>query len=421
MNRRAFIKLAVAGAASAATYSAWPDDGLFNPCLGAPLPPDLANHELLAAAWDGLDAHQVWDVHTHLIGVGDGGTGVWITPKMQSWMHPIQSAQRYFYQNAGCAERAGYVDEDYREWLVKLAGDFKPGAKFMLLGFDYHHDDAGRRDLEHSAYHTPDQYAAQVARAYPERFEWIASIHPYRPDAVAALEDAVKNGARAVKWLPPAMGMDPASPKCDAFYAALARLNIPLLTHGGEELAVHGGAAQEFGNPLRLRRALDHGVRVLIAHCASLGASVDLDKGANGPAVSNFELFARLMNESRYERLVFGECSALTQINRMGGELKTIIERNEWHTRLVNGSDYPLPGVMPLFWLSRFVDQHYIDAATAKVLSAIRRHNPLLFDFVLKRHLSVNGKKLANAVFESRRVFELASRSQPRASLERIR
>ena len=34
------------------------------------------------------------------------------------------------------------------------------------------------------------------------------SIHPYRPDAVAALEQAKADGARAVKWLPPAMGID---------------------------------------------------------------------------------------------------------------------------------------------------------------------------------------------------------------------
>lgn len=405
LNRRSFIQLAVLGAAAVSTPRAWAYEGIFNPCPNAPIPDNLLQHEVVAAAWEGLDVSQVWDCHVHVAGVGDAGTGVWITPKMQSWLHPIQYIQRYFYQNAGCAERTGHVDNDFRERLVRLTGDFKPGAKFMLLAFDFHHDAVGQRDAEHSAYHTPDNYAAQLAAAYPERFEWIASIHPYRTDAVAALETAVEHGARAIKWLPPAMGMDPASPKCDAFYAALARLNIPLLTHGGEELAVHGAAAQEFGNPLRLRRALEHGVRVVVAHCASRGSSVDLDKGEHGPRTSSFELFTRLMDEPRYESLLFGELSALTQVNRMGVPLKTIITRSEWHPRLVNGSDYPLPGVMPLFSPSRLVDEKYIDAATAKVLSAIRRYNPILFDFVLKRHLAVDGKKLAAAAFESRRVF----------------
>jgi mannonate dehydratase len=409
VNRRTVIKLGMLAAAGVAVHRAWPDGGLFNPCRGAALPESLANHEVVRTAWDGLDASRVWDCHAHLIGVGDGDSGVWITPKMTSFIHPIQSVQKYFYQNAGCAERTGHVDADYRDRMLNLANQFRPGAKFMLLAFDYHHDETGARDLENSAYHTPDHYAASVARAHPDRFEWLASIHPYRAEAVTALEQAIKNGARGVKWLPPAMGMDPASPKCDAFYAALARLKIPLLTHGGEELAVHGGAAQAFGNPLKLRRPLDHGVRVVVAHCASLGASIDLDKGENGPLVDNFELFARLMSEPRHDGLLFGETSALTQINRMDNALKTVIERGEWHARLVNGSDYPLPGIMPLFSLKRFVDARYLDAATAEVLAEVRSYNALLFDFLLKRHLTVNGKKLGAAVFESRRVFEPAA------------
>lgn len=405
MQRRAFLKLAALGAAGVAAPRAWGFEGIFNPCQDGPMPDRLLTHEIVTAAWEGLNAEQVWDCHVHMIGVGDSDSGIWITPKMQSWLHPIQSIQRYFYQNAACAEHAGQIDNDFRNHLVSLARDFKPGAKFMLLAFDFHHDTSGHVDHEHSAYYTPDNYAARIARAYPERFEWIASVHPYRPDAVAALEAAVANGARAIKWLPPAMGMDPASPQCDEFYAALASLKIPLLSHGGDELAVHSSSAQALGNPLRLRRALDHGVRVVVAHCATLGTGVDLDKGDNGPLVANFDLFARLMEEPRYEHLLFGELSALTQINRMGTPLKTLLTRTEWHTRLVNGSDYPLPGVMPLFSPSSFVDENYFDAATAKVLSEIRRYNPMLFDFVLKRQLSANGKKFAPAAFESGRVF----------------
>ena len=41
-------------------------------------------------------------------------------------------------------------------------------------------------------------------------------------------------GAVAVTWLPPAMGIDPASKRCDALYDAVLRLDLPLLSHGGE-------------------------------------------------------------------------------------------------------------------------------------------------------------------------------------------
>jgi len=47
-----------------------------------------------------------------------------------------------------------------------------------------------------------------------------------------------------------------------------------------------------------------------------------------------------------------------------------------------------------------------LDAAAGPVLSEIRTHNPLLFDFVLKRSLRRNGKGLAAGVFKTRRFFE---------------
>ncbi|MBI3545746.1 MAG: amidohydrolase [Gammaproteobacteria bacterium] len=407
MKRRAVLGLFGAGAlaAGAGAWRSWPDEGIFNPCLAGRLPPKLAQHELVQAAWAGLDAEKVWDCHVHLIGVGDGGSGVWITPQMQSWQHPLQYTQRWFYQNAGCAERAGSVDADFLAHLVQLQRDMRPGNKLMLLAFEYHYAADGRRRLEQSSYHTPNDYARAVARRYPQLFEWIASIHPYRVDSEAVLEQAVKDGARAVKWLPSAMGMDPASAQCDRFYESLARLKIPLLTHGGEELAVHGAAQADLNNPLRLRRALDHGVRVIVAHCAALGQSTDLDRGPNGPPVDNFDLFTRLMNETRYEKLLYGEISATTQVNRVGPTLTTLLTRADWHPRLINGSDYPLPGVMPLFSLRRMVAAGYLAEAEAQVISEVRRYNPVLFDFLLKRHLRVGRQQFAPMVFESRRVF----------------
>jgi uncharacterized protein len=409
MKRRGFLAaIGVGGAAAIAGYRFWPDEGIRNPCL-SPLPDRLARHELVRAAFDGIDPAKLWDVHAHLIGVGDGGTGVWVTPKMDSLAHPLQSAQKRFYLNAGCADDGSDIDAAYVRRLMALQDAFPRGMRLMLLAFDYHYDASGARREALSTFHTPNAYALALARRFPERFVATASVHPYRADAVDALTQAAAAGARAVKWLPPAMGMDPAAPRCDRFYEALARLGLPLLTHAGEELAVAGGDTQEWGNPLRLRRALDHGVTVIVAHCASLGAGVDLDQGAHGPLRSNFELFARLMDEPRYRGRLYGEISALTQVNRLGA-LKTVIARGDWHERLVNGSDYPLPGVMPIFSLERMVKYGYLAAREAPVLSELRRYNALLFDFVLKRRLRHDGKFLPPVVFESRRVFAAAAR-----------
>jgi uncharacterized protein len=410
MNRRLFLRALGAGAlgiAGGCDFSL--EQGIFNPCLPDPTPQRLLDHNLVGASWQGVDPANFWDCHVHVAGVGDGHTGVWITPQMKSLFHPWQNLQRRFYLNASCAEREGSVDEDFVRRLLHCLAAFPRGAKAMLLAFDFHYDEDGARREDLSSFFIPNRYAAGLAQRFPDRLEWICSIHPYRADAIDELHWSAGQHARAVKWLPSAMGMDPASPKCDRFYQALARLNLPLLTHGGEEKAVHGGSMSELNNPLRLRRPLDQDVRVIIAHCASLGESIDIDRGPNGPRLDGFELFQRLMDEPRYEGRLFGDISAVTQANRAESILATLIRRVEWHARLINGSDYPLPGVVPLFSPRRFVKQQFLTDAQAQVLSEIRRYNPLLFDFVLKRNLVSGGKHFTPVVFESRRLFELNS------------
>ena len=381
------------------------DDTLLNPCLPVELPEPLARHEIVGGAWDGIDPAQVWDCHVHLAGTGDSGQGPWLNPAMSSLWNPLEYVRRLVMLNAACVDMSA-VDVSFVQRLHALCEGLPPGCRALLLAFDRYHDEHGTPHAAHSAFHIPDRYAATVARAHPERFGWIASVHPYRADAVEALERAVREGALAVKWLPVSMGMDPASPRCDGFYRALARLDVPLLTHGGDEAAVHGKREDHLANPLRLRRALDHGVRVIVAHCASLGRGVDLDRGPGGPLVPNFELFARLMAEPRYGRLLYGDVSAIVQRNRIGECLPALLERSDWHDRLLFGSDYPLPGVIPLISVGRLTDLGLLDPRDTPVLVELRRHNPLLFDFVLKRRLVWQGKRLGARVFETRRVFE---------------
>jgi mannonate dehydratase len=379
---------------------------MWNPCL-ARLPRRLAEHELVRSAWQGLDPAQVWDTHAHLVGTGDSGSGVVVNPRMESLLNPAEYARRLLFLNAGCAHDApGSVDRAYVERILNLMDGMRPGAKIVLFAFDRVHDERGAVQWDRTGFYVPNAYARDTARAHPQVFEWVASVHPYRADCVEALERAKAEGARAVKWLPAAMGMDPASPRCDRFYAAAARLALPVISHAGLERAVMGTDTQDHGNPLKLRRALDAGVRVVVAHCASLGQDRDLDQGPAGPHVDSFELFARLMQEPRYAGRVFGEISAMTQVNRAGGSLARVLEREEWQPRLLNGSDYPLPGLMPIFSVEYIVSLGLLDAAAAPVIAQIRAHNPLLFDFVLKRSLRANGRAFAASVFQTRRFFE---------------
>ena len=399
----------MAGVSALAAWRLWPEQGLWNPCL-APLPRHLAEHDLVRAAWEGIDPAKVWDSHAHLVGVGDSASGIRINPRMQSLLNPLAYAQRAFFLNAACADSApGGVDEAYVARLSALMGELRGGAKLLLFAFERAHDDKGEVLWDHTGFYVPDSYARDISKKFGAIFEWVASIHPYRGDCVEALDQAKRDGARAVKWLPSAMGIDPGSPQCDRFYAAAARLNLPLISHGGQERAVEGLGAHDHGNPLRLRRALDAGVRVVVAHCASMGQDRDLDHGGGGPYVNSFELFSRMMGEARYVGRLFGDLSAVLQSARAGIALARVIREGAWHQRLLNGSDYPLPGVMPLFSTDHLVSLGLLDPAAGPVLTKIRRYNPLLFDFVAKRALRAEGKALSASVFETRGFFESLS------------
>ncbi len=408
MNRRQFLQRA--GFASLAAlgltgWSQWPQGGVVNPCK-AGLPPALARHELMAAVWDGLDPAQVWDCHAHLVGVGDGDSGAWANPRMDSPLSPWQYLQKLLYLNAGCVHNAaGQVDASFVARVNNLMDGFPAGVKIMLFAFDWAYAENGQRMIADSAFHVPDAYAARVAHSNPGRIEWVASIHPYREDALEALALAVSSGARAVKWLPAAMGIDPAAPRCDGFYQALAQSGLPLITHAGHELAVAGKARQDYGNPLKLRRALDHGVRVVVAHCASHGEDRDLDVAADGPRLPSFALFVRLMGETRFAGKLFADISAVTQFNR-ADVLETLLTRRDWHGRLLNGSDYPLPGILPLISPQSLAARGLLAETALPFLLELREHNPLLFDFALKRLLRKNGASFPRQVFETRPFFE---------------
>ena len=399
-RRRMLAALAASAAVVPASAQAF---RLFNPCLDPVLPEPLASHDIVAGALDGIEPGKVIDAHVHLLGIGGGPNGAWVGDQMLRWSNPLQYARFRFFLNASCVRFTEGASGAFLDRLLACHRAALPGSRLLLLAFDQVYDTRGRARPETTAFYVSNAYTRAVAARYPDELAWAASVHPYRADAVEALDAAVAGGALAVKWLPNAMGIDPASPRCDPFYEALARHRIPLLTHGGGERAVRGVGDDELGNPLRLRRALDHGVRVIIAHCASFGTGVDLDAGPDGPDVLNVDLFARLMDDPRYEDLLTGDISALTQSNRTAVALGKVLERTEWHDRLLNGSDYPLPGVPALFDLGDMVDLGFLPADAVAVLEAIQDHNPLLFDFVLKRTVSRHGVRFATGVFETAR------------------
>ena len=315
--------------------------------------------DLVKRAFDDIDPSRLVDYHTHVVGIGKGGTNAFVNPKMLTWRRPFDRLKFKVYLSAGAVTDVEHADEQIIERLVRLVSNIEGHGKYRLLAFDknYHRD--GTANLAKTEFYVPNDYVFTLVKRYPDLFEPVISVNPYRADALDELERGAKRGARMVKWLPNAMGIDPSDSLCDPFYQKMKELDLVLLSHGGEEKAVEAKEDQRHGNPLLLRRALDHGVKVIVAHCAGLGDNEDLDDPQR-KRVPNFDLFLRLMDDKRYEGLLFADISAMTQFNRIGKPLTTILQREDLHERLVNGSDYPLPAINVLIRTGALRKQGYI-------------------------------------------------------------
>ena len=356
--------------------------------------------DLIKRAFDQIDPQRLVDHHVHVAGLGVGGTNAFVNRKMRSWAHPFHRLKFKVYLSSAGVDAEQHADSQFVQRLANLVRQIDNHGKHRLLGFDKNYGPDGSVNLEKTEFYVPNEYVFKLSQDYPDLFLPNISVNPYRIDAIEELEKCAKRGARIVKWLPNAMGIDPSNSLCNPFYQKMKDLDLILLSHGGEEKAVEADEDQKLGNPLLLRRALDHGVKVIVAHCAGLGKNEDLERPGR-ERVDNFDLFLRLMDEKRYEGLVFGEISAMTQFNRLGKPLTTILASKELHERMINGSDYPLPAVNILIRTKPLVKHGYITETERHSLKEIYHYNPLLFDFVLKRTLKLPGteSRLPASVF----------------------
>src|SRR6266545_4165435 len=346
--------------------------------------------DLIRRAFKDIDSARLLDYHTHIAGIGNGTNGTFVNPKMRTWRHPFHKIKFKIYLSAGAVNDVERSDAQIVERLTRLVENIEGHGRHRLLAFDKHYRRDGTTNLAKTEFYVPNDYVFDLAAEHPDLFEPVISVNPYRPNALTELERGAQRGARMVKWLPNAMGIDPSDELCEPFYGKMKELDLVLLTHGGEEKAVEAKEDQRLGNPLLLRRALDHGVKVIVAHCAGLGDNEDL-ASPQRKRIPNFDLFLRLMDEKRYEGLLFADISAMTQYNRIGRPLTTILQREDLHERLVNGSDYPLPAINALIRTGALHKQGYVTREERVCLNEIYDYNPLLFDFVLKRAIKDPG------------------------------
>lgn len=354
---------------------------------------------LIEKSFADIKPENLVDHHVHIAGL-DKEQGTTVNARMFSWWKIFDRLKTAIYFSGSGVSDIEQANTQYIQRLVSLIVANKQHGKYHILAFDHNYNDDGTINEADSEFYTSNDYVVSIALKYPDIFVPVISVHPYRKDAIEQLEKFAKHGVRWIKWLPNAHNIDASSPRLDEYYNTMKKYNMTLLTHVGEEKAVHAEEAQKLGNPLLLRRPLDMGVKVVMAHCASLGENDDLDN--IGKKATSFDLFLRMMDIPKYERLLFGEISAITQFNRLPKPLLTLLEREDLQHRLINGSDYPLPAINVVIQTRKLVSYGMISPQERKYLNEIYSYNPLLFDYVLKRTIKhpKTGKSLDKQVFE---------------------
>ncbi len=385
-----------------------------------------SDKKILADAFSGFDISSLVDYHVHIVGSGQSGSGCYLTPKMTN---PFQSPFGYIKLRAFMSA-AGITmfnsDAAYEKRLIELCrhvhilpnklkkenavakedlenkshpevghGQNLGHNKMLTLAFEKVYDEDGSENISKTTLHIPNDYAMSFAARNSNECVASCSIHPYRLDCELELERCARRGIRVIKWLPNSMQIDPLSPLCDRFYRKVKELDMVILSHAGEEHSVSSaGLVNEYGNPLRLRRALDAGCKVIAAHLATEGSAVDLDKirdqgqkcclpaMCGQPREECFRLMVRLLNEKRYKNLLFADFSAIICIKR-AKYIREILDELD-HSRLVYGSDLPVPALNFAVVLRQLRFFGYIAKAQSAVLKKIYKCNPYLFDICCK-------------------------------------
>ena len=160
------------------------------------------------------------------------------------------------------AELGAALETRILSWIAASRVD-----RVVLLALDkaYHRD--GTPDWAATRLAVDNDAIADCAARNPKVL-FGASVHPFRPDALAELDRLAARGACLVKWLPSAQNIVVDDPACFPFYDRLAALRLPLLTHTGVEHTLPA-FSDALNDPRLLKPALDRGVVVIAAHCGT--------------------------------------------------------------------------------------------------------------------------------------------------------
>ena len=195
-------------------------------------------------------AGKTLDIHVHLFGTGDAGSGCRLSkatsegPLLKSLAAKLR-----------LRERAKTSDEGY---VLALAEQVEKSGldKAVILAQDAVYDQRGKPDWDKTHFYVPNDYLLQVVARYPQWMIPCVSINPQRADAIPELERCAAKGARVLKIHPPTQGVDLTDEKkYGKFFRRCADLRMVVMVHTGHE---HSAPVVNIG--LADPRRLDVGV-----------------------------------------------------------------------------------------------------------------------------------------------------------------
>ena len=274
------------------------------------------------------------DMHAHIVGNGLRGSGCWL--RVGAWHRPL-AAFMLRHIGMGVSTTAPEFDETYANHLAQLVRESSLCAA-VILAQDEVYDASGAK-LNFGSFYVPNDYVLKLAREH-EEFLPAVSIHPARHDALHELDRCREAGAVMLKLLPNCHNVDCNHPRYKKFWERMAEAKLPLLAHTGGEHTVPV-FEKRFSHPHTLRLPLECGVTVVAAHCATKSGLTDREY---------FHDFCAMLEQ--FPNL-YGDTSAFNVPIR-GRHIRKCL-REPVASRLVHGSDFPVPVFGHWAWLQRFV------------------------------------------------------------------
>lgn len=303
------------------------------------------------------------------------------------WSKKFEQQPAYWFMKitSGSLFKKLTYDSVYSQ-LMKAISKAEDVDKVVLLAMDRVYNEDGEPCNEETHLYVPNSFVIDLAKNN-EKILTGASVHPYRTDWQKELEYCWKAGAKLIKWIPSSQQIDPANNKCIPFYEKLIEYELPLLVHSGPEYAIptSNGEYEKKNNPKYLRKALDMGVKIIIAHCA-LPFWGEADKDYLDDMDDFFKLFEELKNKNWK---LYADMSALTTPLR--SQYIPKVKEKIPHDRLLFGSDYPIPASELsykgtkniIYWLKLFY-------------SALKEKNPLDKNYKLIKQMKFNDEVFTN-------------------------